>query len=72
MYTENRPIALPGDDRRVWVLPMSADAQALIHEAMLRRDFIEGVMSFFEKRPPIFPPLSDASSHHGKDHDDGS
>jgi len=38
-------------------------AEKLMHESMLRPDFIEGIMSFFEKRPPNFPPLSDT----GKD-----
>ena len=26
-------------------------------ESMQRPDFIEGITSFFEKRPPNFPPL---------------
>jgi hypothetical protein len=26
---------------------------------MLRPDFIEGITSFFEKRPPNFPPLKE-------------
>ena len=30
-----------------------------MHESMLRPDFIEGITSFFEKRPPNFPSLSD-------------
>jgi enoyl-CoA hydratase/carnithine racemase len=47
----------------------SARAEALMHESMLRPDFIEGIMSFFEKRAPVFPPLSDC---HGKDNGNGS
>jgi enoyl-CoA hydratase/carnithine racemase len=46
----------------------SARAEALMHESMLRPDFIEGIMSFFEKRAPVFPPLTD---FHGRDTDDG-
>jgi enoyl-CoA hydratase/carnithine racemase len=34
----------------------SADAEKLMHESMLRPDFIEGITAFFEKRPPDFPP----------------
>jgi hypothetical protein len=30
-----------------------------MQESMLRPDFIEGITSFFEKRPPTFPPLRD-------------
>jgi enoyl-CoA hydratase/carnithine racemase len=37
----------------------SAVAEKLMHESMLRPDFIEGITSFFEKRPPKFPPLGD-------------
>jgi enoyl-CoA hydratase/carnithine racemase len=36
----------------------SADAEKLMHESMLRPDFIEGITAFFEKRQPDFPPLS--------------
>ena len=36
----------------------SAEAETLMHESMLRPDFIEGITAFFEKRPPSFPPLS--------------
>jgi enoyl-CoA hydratase/carnithine racemase len=37
----------------------STQAEKLMHESMLRPDFIEGITAFFEKRPPNFPPLSD-------------
>lgn len=37
----------------------SADAEKLMHESMLRPDFIEGITAFFEKRPPNFPPLKE-------------
>jgi enoyl-CoA hydratase/carnithine racemase len=39
------------------VFDASAVAEKLMHESMLRPDFIEGITSFFEKRPPNFPPL---------------
>jgi enoyl-CoA hydratase/carnithine racemase len=45
------------------VFEASEVAEKLMHESMLRPDFIEGITSFFEKRPPNFPPLSDT----GKD-----
>ncbi len=35
----------------------SAVAEKLMHESMARPDFIEGITSFFEKRPPNFPPV---------------
>jgi enoyl-CoA hydratase/carnithine racemase len=35
----------------------SAHSAKLMGESMLRPDFIEGITSFFEKRPPDFPPL---------------
>jgi enoyl-CoA hydratase/carnithine racemase len=41
------------------VFEASAVAEKLMHESMLRPDFIEGITSFFEKRPPNFPPLKD-------------
>jgi len=41
------------------VFEASAVAEKLMHESMLRPDFIEGITSFFEKRPPNFPPLDD-------------
>lgn len=39
------------------VFEASAVAEKLMHESMLRPDFIEGITSFFEKRPPNFGPL---------------
>ena len=39
------------------VFEASAAAEKLMQESMLRPDFIEGITSFFEKRPPNFPPL---------------
>lgn len=39
------------------VVEASAVAEKLMHESMRRPDFIEGITSFFEKRPPNFPPL---------------
>ena len=39
------------------VVEASATAEKLMHESMRRPDFIEGITSFFEKRPPNFPPL---------------
>jgi hypothetical protein len=41
------------------VFEASAIAEKLMHSSMQRPDFIEGITSFFEKRPPNFPPLSD-------------
>jgi enoyl-CoA hydratase/carnithine racemase len=38
------------------VFEASAVAEKLMHESMLRPDFIEGITSFFETRPPNFPP----------------
>jgi enoyl-CoA hydratase/carnithine racemase len=38
------------------VFEASARAEKLMHESMLRPDFIEGITAFFEKRPPNFPP----------------
>ena len=41
------------------VFEASAVAEKLMHESMLRPDFIEGITSFFEKRPPNFPALKE-------------
>jgi enoyl-CoA hydratase/carnithine racemase len=41
------------------VFEASAVAEKLMRGSMLRPDFIEGITSFFEKRPPNFPPLKD-------------
>jgi enoyl-CoA hydratase/carnithine racemase len=41
------------------VFDASDRAEKLMHESMLRPDFIEGITSFFEKRPPNFPPLKE-------------
>jgi len=40
-------------------LEASDRAEKLMHESMQRPDFIEGITSFFEKRPPNFPPLKE-------------
>ncbi|MGH3560589.1 MAG: enoyl-CoA hydratase [Mycobacterium sp.] len=40
------------------VADVSARAETLMHESMLRPDLIEGITSFLEKRPSHFPPLS--------------
>ena len=45
------------------VFEASAVAEKLMGESMQRPDFIEGITSFFEKRPPNFPPLK------GQEHD---
>jgi enoyl-CoA hydratase/carnithine racemase len=47
------------DDALRDLVPVSADAEKLMHESMGRPDFIEGITAFFEKRPPNFPPLSE-------------
>jgi len=39
------------------VFEASAEAERLMNESLGRPDFIEGITSFFEKRPPNFPPL---------------
>ena len=40
------------------VFDASDRAEKLMHESMLRPDFIEGITAFFEKRQPNFPPLT--------------
>ncbi|KUH82879.1 MULTISPECIES: enoyl-CoA hydratase [unclassified Mycobacterium] len=40
------------------VFEASDHAEKLMHESMTRPDFLEGITSFFEKRPPNFPPLT--------------
>jgi enoyl-CoA hydratase/carnithine racemase len=45
------------------VFEASAAAEKLMQESMLRPDFIEGITSFFEKRPPNFPPLDPSTKH---------
>jgi enoyl-CoA hydratase/carnithine racemase len=37
----------------------STQAEKLMGESVQRTDFIEGVASFFERRPPNFPPLNE-------------
>lgn len=46
------------DDALRNVYDTSATAEKLMHESMLRPDFIEGITAFFEKRRPDFPPLT--------------
>ena len=41
------------------VFEASDRAEKLMHESMQRPDFIEGITSFFEKRPANFPPLKE-------------
>jgi enoyl-CoA hydratase/carnithine racemase len=41
------------------IFAASDHAEKLMHESMLRPDFIEGITSFFEKRPPNFPPFKE-------------
>ena len=37
---------------------VSARAETLMYDSLARPDLIEGITSFFEKRPPNFPPLT--------------
>ena len=39
------------------VTDVSARAESLMHESMVRPDLVEGITAFFEKRPPNFPAL---------------
>lgn len=48
------------------VAETSTRAERLMHESMTRPDFIEGITAFFEKRPPNFPPMGEATAT-GKD-----
>ncbi len=41
------------------VVDVSARAEKLMHESLVRPDLIEGISAFFEKRPPNFPPLQE-------------
>ena len=41
------------------VVDVSARAEKLMHESMVRPDLIEGISAFLEKRPPNFPPLQE-------------
>lgn len=41
------------------VRDVSARAEGLMHESMVRPDLIEGITAFFEKRPPNFPSLKE-------------
>ncbi|BBX35876.1 enoyl-CoA hydratase [Mycolicibacterium mageritense DSM 44476 = CIP 104973] len=41
------------------VVDVSARAETLMHESMVRPDLVEGITAFFEKRPPDFPPLKE-------------
>lgn len=43
------------------VVDASARAETLMHESLQRPDVIEGITSFFEKRPPHFPSLKGQS-----------
>ena len=42
------------------VVDVSARAETLMHESMVRPDLVEGITAFFEKRPPNFGPLNSA------------
>ncbi|MUL80767.1 MULTISPECIES: enoyl-CoA hydratase [unclassified Mycolicibacterium] len=39
------------------VRDVSARAETLMHESLVRPDLVEGITAFLEKRPPSFPPL---------------
>jgi enoyl-CoA hydratase/carnithine racemase len=51
---------LYGDSMRD-VFEASDLAERLMHESMLRPDFVEGITAFVEKRAANFPPLSERS-----------
>jgi enoyl-CoA hydratase/carnithine racemase len=44
------------------VFEASAIAEKLMYQSMQRPDFIEGITSFFEKRPPNFPALDSSAA----------
>jgi enoyl-CoA hydratase/carnithine racemase len=44
------------------VFEASDHAEKLMHESMTRPDFLEGITSFFEKRPPHFPLMTQEDS----------
>lgn len=48
------------DDSLRGITDVSARAEKLMHESLLRPDVIEGITSFLQKRPPNFPPLSES------------
>jgi enoyl-CoA hydratase/carnithine racemase len=39
------------------VTDVSARAETLMHESLVRPDLVEGIGAFLAKRPPNFPPL---------------
>lgn len=41
------------------IVTATADAEALMWEALPRPDVREGIVSFLQKRPPQFPSLTD-------------
>lgn len=45
------------------VAQASAQAEILLQESLQRRDVIEGITSFLEKRPPDFPGLAGEDDH---------
>jgi enoyl-CoA hydratase/carnithine racemase len=47
------------------VADVSARAETLMHESLLRPDVIEGITSFLEKRAPNFPGLSAPTTNEG-------
>jgi hypothetical protein len=48
----------PHDNALRDVFSTSDTAEKLMHESMLRPDFIDGITAFFEKRLPNFPPVT--------------
>lgn len=45
------------DDALRDIVDSSERSEKLMHESLVRPDFIEGITAFFEKRQPDFPPL---------------